>query len=135
MLGAEKDKEFHLFPCKIEYNGPAEVSKYFVVEENDVEKIPSDLCGAPDQNESMPVSKPKKYYKSTLRGRGLNGVELDCSEYDCLLISRGSTDQKWTLQEKASKATVWVHDQKPSYLNAPVLTASSWIQLANVLHE
>lgn len=116
MLGSENEVEFHLLPCKIDYNGPAKVSGYMLI----------------DKDESC-----KGSFTSTLRGRGLLGKDLEIGEkfkYSTISIKKQSDSEGWKLDKKASKLTVWQHDQRPSYLNSAAMSAPAWIELSNAIH-
>lgn len=110
-------EEFHLLPCKIDHNGEAKVSKYMIIEEQD----------------------DKTSFKTTLRGRGLHGCdfgkELEKKNFQAISLKRAHDSADWKQDQKALKMTVWQHDQKPSYLNSPVMNAPGWIDLANAIHQ
>lgn len=116
-------KAFHHLPCKIDHDGEAKVSNYFIVDRETEEKV---------------SSKGTKYYKSTLRGRGLQGCNMDLENrlgYSAIAIKKGQGKANWEIDEKADSFIVWCHDQRPSYLNSTTISAPGWIELANSIHE
>ncbi|KAK5972233.1 Torsin protein [Trichostrongylus colubriformis] len=82
--GATTNKCIHSVPCKLHYDGPAPISRYFVPEDGvDAKK------------------------KAAFRGRGLEGVTLDvpCGYELCVLNKRSAavtfaTGALWTFQQK-----------------------------------
>jgi ribonuclease H2 subunit C len=120
MLGLT-GKAFHHLPCKIDHNGDAKVSNFFIVDQ---------------ETEEQAAAKSTSYFKSTLRGRGLQGCEMDLENrfgYSAIAIKKN--DGRWELDEKADTFTVWCHDQRPSYLNSITMSAPGWIELANSIHK
>jgi ribonuclease H2 subunit C len=96
--------EFHLLPCKIDYEGETQFKKYFVINNK----------------------------TSTLRGRGLQGKDLDLDQKTVLIRKIGD---QWRVEKKSSRTTIWCHDQEPSKENCSILNAKAWIQLSRSIHS
>ncbi|EGF76548.1 hypothetical protein BATDEDRAFT_92508 [Batrachochytrium dendrobatidis JAM81] len=121
--GPESAAAVHLLPCRIQHNGPANVTNYFVVNSS-------------DSTQTGTVS-------STFRGRGLQGVALTAPcEYSFVVLANTRSphgteaDHYWRLQNRFKNITVWAHDEHaPTQQSEPLLNLPNWIQLATEIHE
>uniref|UniRef100_A0A1I7VNB4 Bet_v_1 domain-containing protein n=1 Tax=Loa loa TaxID=7209 RepID=A0A1I7VNB4_LOALO len=102
--------EFHSLPCKIEYDGPAKVSQYFVTEElEDNQKV------------------------ATFRGRILNGVQQQFPDAYRLYIAVEKEDRDnsrvFEVSGSAASFTRWEYDRSSSY-QSPLVRAIGYLNIA-----
>ena len=127
MIGSEeRTEQFHFLPCKIDYDGEARVSDFFIVD------------AEPDVLQKD--QKSLDSFRTTLRGRGLQACDLDLEKrfgYSSIVIEKkgNALESDWKFDVKASSMKIWNHDQRPSYLNCPVMCLPGWIELANAIHN
>uniref|UniRef100_A0A915PYV2 RNA 3'-terminal phosphate cyclase-like protein n=1 Tax=Setaria digitata TaxID=48799 RepID=A0A915PYV2_9BILA len=101
--------EFHSLPCRIEYDGPAKVSQYFVTETLEDEKI------------------------ATFRGRILNGIEQQFPNGYRLYITtekeKKGNSRVFEVSGSATSFMRWEYDRSTSY-QSPITRAISYLNIA-----
>ncbi|KFM59927.1 Ribonuclease H2 subunit C, partial [Stegodyphus mimosarum] len=108
----------HLMPCKIEYDGNANVSKFYasnIREENGVLK--SSFRGHPLQGQIVQVP------------NGYKGVVLEENPK----FSSSEDKREFKIKGTFEKFTAWNWDKIPSH-NDKLIKALQWIDIASALH-
>ncbi|KAI8806448.1 ribonuclease H2, subunit C [Cladochytrium replicatum] len=125
----------HQLPCEIDCDGPANVSTYFVM--NNQQEAGS---------ENTELSSSSKNATASFRGRYLVGSTMVIPEgYTGVLFKEGgavvetdNTDtprsNRWDAQGKFREFMVWEHDAKPR-VGEGVMNVPNWIQFASELHK
>ncbi|KAK9467965.1 ribonuclease H2, subunit C [Lipomyces arxii] len=134
----------HIVPCKIQYNGPADMQRFFHV-------YPHKASTA----KSEPTAKESALKESYFRGRQLIGHTLHLPQgYKGFVFSdppRAGTDkiaysdfedegdqdveQIWTPQAEFSEMLIWDHDVPPDAISDPwISSVQEWTQLAKIMH-
>ncbi|WKX93919.1 hypothetical protein Q1695_011297 [Nippostrongylus brasiliensis] len=108
---ADEKKAIHSIPCKLQYDGPAPVSGYFVTEE-----------------------RPDSTLMATFRGHGLQGVNLDLPNgYElCVLKKRG--EQTYDVESRQKSFTLWEWDREAGKRSCAT-RALSQLRIAAALAE
>ncbi|VDK65396.1 unnamed protein product [Onchocerca ochengi] len=102
--------EFHSLPCRIEYNGPAKVSQYFITDElGDDTKI------------------------ATFRGRVLNGVQQQFPDGYRLyiVVEKRNSDNNRVFEVSGSATSFmrWEYDRSANY-QSPLVQAINYLSIA-----
>ncbi|KAL6733947.1 hypothetical protein Aduo_004539 [Ancylostoma duodenale] len=107
---SSQQQEIHSLPCKIDYNGPAQVSGYFLQDE--------------DHN-------GKK--RAAFRGHGLEGVNLGLPPgYElCVLKKRG---EMFDIESRQRSFTLWEWDREAGKRSAAA-RALSQLKIAHALAD
>eukprot|EP01038_Epipyxis_sp_PR26KG_P010557 gene10557-14183_t len=119
----------HYLPCSIDYDGPAPIKSYFMVEDFNQKR----------ENENNIEKSESGFKRSRIRGReligqdiilpsnirGLNMVKSEISTNDgCVKFDSAGLFQK---------ITVWQHDVPPDL--TPINDLLDWIEIANTIHS
>ncbi|VDM70443.1 unnamed protein product [Strongylus vulgaris] len=103
--------QIHSLPCKIEYNGPAQVSGYFTIHED---------------------SNGKK--RAAFRGHGLEGMKLDLPPNYELCILKKRDNGVFDIESRQKSFTLWEWDREADK-RSTMARALSQLRVAHALAD
>lgn len=121
-----EDVDAHLMPCSIDYNGSANVSRFFK---------PSINCIPPKD----PNTDPAQHLSASFRGRLLNGRKIVLpADYAGILLmednNRSMDEVNLKPINKFSEFTYWNLDCTPSS-DDKIVQAIQWIEISKAIHS
>jgi hypothetical protein len=114
----------HCLPCKIDYEGPAPVSDYFLVTNDQ---------GKSQSNQDHDLDS----LKATFRGRQLKASLLQHPQYQLSQWSTQTMEDRTVLKKEKvfPQCYIWDHDQLPTS-DHPILRTLDYVDMMNqVSHE
>ncbi|KAI9294157.1 ribonuclease H1 small subunit [Neoconidiobolus thromboides FSU 785] len=101
------DTNIHLLPCKIDYNGEANIKDYFIINE-----------------ETNFRGRLLKSRKVNLNENGLKGL---------ILLKKENDQEHFKIEKEFKDYLVWEHDVLPKS-DSPYINVDKWFKMAEVLH-
>lgn len=126
-MGVNEDGivDVHHLPCKIHYDGDANIGRYFYA---NVKSVNSETV-------SNSTNSQTEKFTSSIRGRPLNGKLVSLPQDTIGVVFDTSNIDRWKSVETFNKVLHWVLDSNPDEESTGVQGALSWMTISKAVHD
>ncbi|CAG8538717.1 10752_t:CDS:2, partial [Acaulospora morrowiae] len=140
-------QKLHFLPCNINYDGKANINKYFLVKKLKDES-------SKQNNVSTDEREEKELYETFFRGRRLIGKLHEVNEeYEGYIFRESSSyaikrgelptsveemeepTRNWDTIYKFNSFMVWEHDEIPDSSNNEIVKSLDWLNISKIIHK